>query len=329
MQTVLVFNPVSGKGKAQANVEAVSRALQTAGHTTTLVETQRSDSKSWLLPKLADCDLLIVCGGDGTVLLVLDSVLESGVPIYHMPEGTENLFARGFGMSAQPDKVVAAVNRFRQVKVDVGQANGQRFLLMASLGFDAEVVHDLAVRRAGSISHLSYIRPMLRQLFRWRPPPLRVVIDGRDLLDVHAAPSLSDFEEQVNGQVSMQSSTRRGFVIVANSRCYALGLNPAPQASIQDGQLDVVFVPVRRAWHVLWWLLLLLCGRFQHSRRISVGQGRVIEISAASRQRFQLDGDPAEDVANVDCDGPWQLSVTVKHGQLSVIVPADSDNLPI
>ena len=335
MQIVLTFNPTSGKGHASGNVELIAKALEVTGHTTRVIETEPSDAKTWLLPKLADCDLLLVFGGDGTVLLVLDAVLDAGVPIFHVPEGTENLFARGFGMSADPERVAAAVSRFKLVKMDVGKANGQRFLLMASLGFDAEVVHDLAARRRGAISHLSYVGPMLRQFFKWKPPRLSVFIDGRDLLTEF----ITDGGGQGNGQTNEQGSPhasrvegRRGFVIVANSRCYALGLNPAPSASMIDGQLDVIFVPVKRSWSVLWFFLLGILGRVHRSSRVSVGKGRCIQVRATSSQHVQLDGDPAaesdsgKDLGN---EHAWELNVSVEAGALSVVVPLEADALPI
>ena len=333
MQIVLTFNPTSGKGHARENVKLIAEALEATSHRIRVVETEPSDAKIWLLPKLADCDLLLVFGGDGTVLLVLDAVLDAGVPIFHVPEGTENLFARGFGMSANPERVAAAVSRFKQVKMDVGKANGQRFLLMASLGFDAEVVHDLAARRRGPISHLSYVGPMLRQFFKWKPPRLSVVIDGQDLL----AESIADCGGQENGQTNEQGSPlsvtgRRGFVIVANSRCYALGLNPAPSASMIDGQLDVIFVPVKRSWSVLWFFLLGMLGCLHRSSRVCVGKGRCIQVCATCSQHVQLDGDPATETDSGKNQGnqhAWQLNVSVEAGALSVVVPLEADTLPI
>lgn len=335
MQIVLVFNPTSGKGHALENVQLTAEALKATGHTTSVVETEPSDAKVWLLPKLADCDLVLVFGGDGTVLLVLDAVLDAGVPIFHVPEGTENLFARGFGMSANLERIAAAVSRFRQVKMDVGKANGQRFLLMASLGFDAEVVHDLAARRKGAISHLSYVGPMLRQFFKWKPPLLRVVVDGQDLLTESVAHCGSQENVQTNEQGSPHSPAareRRGFVIVANSRCYALGLNPAPSASVIDGQLDVIFVPVRRSWSVLWFFLLGMLGRLHRSSRVCVGKGCSIQVFAKCPQHVQLDGDPATETDSDKTQGSehaWQLNVSVEAGALSVVVPLEADALPI
>ncbi len=122
--------------------------------------------------------MLVVVGGDGAMRLAAASAVRTGTPVYHYPLGTENLFSREFGMSASPAALLDALRSLRVEHVDVGVANGRTFLLMVSMGYDAEVIHDLSARRGGGISHLSYLGPLVRQLRRWRPPELTVRADG-------------------------------------------------------------------------------------------------------------------------------------------------------
>src|SRR5688572_2084966 len=179
---------------------------------------------------MAQVDLLVVVGGDGAVRLAAASASRAGVPIYHFPSGTENLFAREFGMNQSKKLLISAIEQFEVRSVDVGVANGLLFLSMVSVGYDAEVVHDLAARRGDSISHLSYVIPILTQLKRWQPPHLEVTVDGKPV-----------------------SETCPGFVVVANSKHYGWQLNPAGRASMSDGLLDVAYFPACSRRELIGW----------------------------------------------------------------------------
>ncbi|MHC4811240.1 MAG: diacylglycerol/lipid kinase family protein, partial [Planctomycetota bacterium] len=169
------------------------------------------------------------------------------------------------------EDLIAAVERAEVVRVDAaafegGPLDGRLFLLMASIGFDADVVHDLTARRRGAITHLSYAAPILRRAVAWRGPELEVRVDGRPLV-----------------------SGVRGTLVIANCRQYGGRLDPAPEASMVDGRLDVVFLPARTG--------LGMAGRAVGCRlriaRGPRGRGREVEVRCRPASRVQTDGDPA------------------------------------
>ena len=88
---------------------------------------------------------VVAAGGDGTISLLANQ-LPDNTPLAILPLGTENLLAKYLGVSSDPtvlaDMIVAGNCR----QLDVGRANGKLFLVMASCGFDADVVHRLQSR---------------------------------------------------------------------------------------------------------------------------------------------------------------------------------------
>ena len=300
VNTMVLFNPVSGRGKAAKIARALEAPLRNAGHHPELVETQLDPQKSWLDPQLEEFDLAIVVGGDGAVRLASGAAGRTRTPIYHYPLGTENLFARGFRKKQNPRQLLAAIDRFDVVNLDVGIANGRKFLIMASLGFDAEVVHALAAKRTGSINHLSYTGPIIRTLFSATPPTLTVKVDDQPM---------------VNQQP--------GWLVIANSRHYALGTDPLWDASMTDGLLDVAFHPAsgmpatfcHMARARLRW----------RARSCILNQGKQIEIHAEPSRTYQLDGDPPETHAEDDPTGNgWSaqmLHIHLRPGFLPVLRP--------
>ena len=260
------------------------------------------DPRGWLDPLLEGIGLLVVVGGDGAVRLAAASAIRADVPLYHFPAGTENLFARDHGMRADPAVLLGAIEQGATRRLDVFRVDGELGLLFASVGFDAEVVQDLSARRTGSIRHLSYVPPILRQLLAWRRtrPRIQLEVDGTSL-----------------------GAPRHGLGLVANSPQYALRLNPVPGARPDDGQLDVVLVPARTVLGLLAWAVRCRLGRPGPGGRRSAGRGRRVTLALDRPAHLQIDGDP------VRGDGPRdRYEVLLDPGALSVRSPPSENHPP-
>ncbi len=190
---------------------------------------------------------------------------EAGVPVYHYPLGTENLFAREFGMSRDVERLAAGVAAWKVREVDLPTLRREGheefpFLIMASLGPDAGVVARLTATRRGPISHLSYLGPGLREFFAPMLPDLRVLVDGREVV-----------------------AGGRGMLVVANMRQYGVRLDPAIAAQPDDGQLDVVFFPASGSARLVVWLAASRLRRHTANRRLVYERGGKVEVRAGSR----------------------------------------------
>ena len=103
---------------------------------------------------------------------------EQNIPLAILPMGTENLLAKYLNLNADPDRLLQLLQNGVEKKLDAGRANGKLFLVMASCGFDASVVEKLHSSRKGHISHLSYFRPILSSIRRYRyPAALTITIE--------------------------------------------------------------------------------------------------------------------------------------------------------
>lgn len=261
MRVSLIVNPRAGRGRAERAAGAVEAALRGAGHELTRCSI---DDKI----DLTGAEAAVVVGGDGTLHSQLDRLIGAGVPVYAVPMGTENLFAREFGMSPEPQRVVEAVNGLDIVRLDIGRCNGEAFAIMAGVGFDADVVHRLASVRGATITHRSYIGPIVKQVVGSRAPMLTVEVDG-DLL----------------------VGARRGTLVVANLRQYGMRLDPAPRAVGTDGLLDVVFMPHTRAPLLVWWGLLARVRMLRSCAMIKSMRGKSVVVTSDEPFSVQLDGE--------------------------------------
>ncbi len=267
MDVLLLSNPISGRGGARRRAARVHDALRAAGHHVAQRPTPRTPDDAELEAAISRHDAVVVVGGDGSARAVAPLAAATNVPLYHYAAGTENLFARLLGVRPTPRALIDALARPDIRRLDLGHANGEPFLLMASIGFDAAVVHDLDARRGGSITHLSYLPPIFRQLRRWRPPRFSVTVDGAPLL-----------------------TNVTGGLVVANAPEYGGRLDPLPKACADDGRLDLVHIPVRNAWGMLPWMIRFRLRRTHRS--LTYAQGRTIVVESDTPLVYQLDGDP-------------------------------------
>ena len=179
------MNPRAGRGLAPAYAEAIGAALRERGFEPVVRETEKDAIR---LPE--EIERAIVVGGDGTLRRAAASLGEVGVPFLHALLGTENLFARMLGLPREPEDIAELAVRGGTRKIDAGRTPHGPFTLMVSVGFDAEVIHDLHARRRGPIRHASYIGPIVRTTLKRKWPKVSVEVDGSLwLTNVEAWPS--------------------------------------------------------------------------------------------------------------------------------------------
>ncbi len=273
MKIVVLYNPTSGHGRAQAAVDRLLPHLRERGHeitTLTIADSTRLDEAA------AGAAALVLVGGDGTVAAALAPAERLRVPIYHVPTGNENLFARAFGHTIDPAAVATTIERGTTRAVDLGiaahtadLANPTRFAIMLSLGPDASVIHRLGKVRQSVSGHLAYASPVLKELQSVltgaRLPAVRVWVDGKKVAD------------------------DAGWLVVANMRQFALGVDPGASTGDvdpSDGLLNIAFFPMRSALGLLPW-----AGRC----RLGWAASHPAFIGAIGREIV------------VEGDGPWQF----------------------
>jgi YegS/Rv2252/BmrU family lipid kinase len=163
-------------------------------------------------------ELPVVMSGDGLVGHVGGLLAETETPLGIIPGGRGNDLARVLGIPNDPAGAVSVLAAGNQRQIDVGEANGRRFLCVASFGFDSEC-NRIANETKLIKGNLVYVYSVPRALAAWRPARFDVKIDGREPM-------------VVNGWS----------VAIANSQAFGGGMYVAPHAKLDDGLFDVIAI---------------------------------------------------------------------------------------
>lgn len=229
MRIAILSNHRSGRGRAGRVALRLQLALHDAGHTCWQAETVASESDARLPGVIRDAQLVIVCGGDGSLRTCARAARDAGAMLWHAAAGTENLFARHFGMRGLQG-LMRGIEAGEAAELDVWGADGHAFLVMASVGLDADIVCEVAARRRGPQARRHWVAPIVRGALGWRAPECTVA--------------------SVDGSVV---SRQRGSFIAANLPAYAARMNPVVRAEGSDGALDALTLRCRGALGLVPW----------------------------------------------------------------------------
>jgi len=293
MRIILLHNPVSGRGAGAAAAERLLPALVAAGHTVTCVATQVGDARAWLPDDLHDAEALVVVGGDGTVRSIASAAVAAGVAVLQVPLGTENLLARGLQMRSTSESVIQTLEAGHVIEVDLAQANGSPMLLMASAGLDAEVVEYVTERRRTRVSKWLYVQGLLRCLAKHQPPVCALHVDGECVFE--------------RGQ---------GWIVIANAPDYGGRLDPAPDAVLNDGLLDVVFMPGATSWSMLGWIARTRLNVHRSLSEVVTCRGSHVRVTFEVPASWQMDGETPEGEGRIS-----ELVVELHHAPFMVFRP--------
>ena len=285
----LIVNPSAGGGRAGRVLPAAERALMARGIDYRVQATASLEHAGELAAAAAAAgETAVAVGGDGLIGAIAGALKGTEAVLGVLPGGRGNDFARGLGIPADPEGAVAVLAEGAVRRLDLGEAAGRTFIGIASCGFDSEA-NRIANRTRVVRGNLVYAYGALRALAGWRPATFTLTLEPGG-------------ERVVRGYT----------IAAANSKAYGGGMYLAPDASLEDGLLDVVMVshvPRRRFLR-----LLPTVFRGEHVRQPNVRIERSREVSISADRPFMLyaDGDPVAELP---------VRIRAVPAALNVVVP--------
>lgn len=285
----LLVNPSAGGGRTGKLLDMALAALADGGVEPRPVMTENIEHGRREARDAAERgDRVLVMSGDGLIGQVGGELANTGTIMGIVPGGRGNDLARVLGIPADVEEAAGIIAAGETREIDVGEANGRRFLCIASCGFDSEA------NRIANESRISgplvYAYAALRALAAWKPARFTLSVDGEDV--------------EILGYT----------IAAANSKAYGGGMFIAPDARLDDGLLDVIAIADVSKLKFLRGLPAVFRGEHVGNDEVSVRRCRELEIAADRPFSVYADGDPITELP---------ATIRVLPSALNVIVPPD------
>ncbi len=234
-RAVLIFNPAARRMQAQQGrlLQRVLACLAAEGLNAQVTPTAGPGDATRLAREAvaAQSDLLIACGGDGTVNEVVGGAAGSDVPLLVIPGGTSNVLAREIGVPRDLATAAALSRKGAIRRISLGRAGDRRFVLMAGVGVDAGIVAASNSRLKRYLGEGAFWLAGFQQLARYHFLPFDVVVDGKALSE-HLCPDQQS--QKLRRTVSTNAASQFVFEPVCDlpfPECNALALSLLPEPS--------------------------------------------------------------------------------------------------
>jgi YegS/Rv2252/BmrU family lipid kinase len=292
MPLTLLVNPASAHGRTLKLLPRVEQELD-ALRVPFRVERTRGleDGVARALRAVEADEVPVVISGDGLVGAIGGAMAGTDTPLGIIPGGRGNDLARVLGIPDEPAAAVAVLIEGETRRIDVGEANGKRFLGIVSVGFDSEA-NRLANETSLLRGNLVYAYAALRTLLGWKPGRFTVRVD----------------EERV--RFSGYS------VAVANNRAFGGGMYVAPDAELDDGEFDIVTVGEVGKLRFMGNLPKVFKGTHVDEDEVRVFRAPHLELSASRPFPVYADGEHLTDLP---------VSLRILPRALSILVPPTAE----
>lgn len=299
MKHLFIINPAAGKGKALKLIPEIHRIFSGKEDEYFIEVTARPQHATEIVKQYIKHGQYRVysVGGDGTLNEVINGLVNGGAysgasSLVVVPAGSGNDFIKTICMDASASNILHyAINSPAEL-IDIIKVNGSYFVNISSVGLDAEVAANvIRLKKLPLVSGgLRYWIGIIITIFKYRNHFLTITIDGNEI---------------------RQKSL---LVAVANGKYYGGGFQPAPDASINDGFLDICLIRQKNIFEILWFFPKYFKGEHGKINGVDFFKARKAKISNNRVMAVNIDGEVIR---------AKEVTFEVIHHRISIVMPVN------
>ncbi|TMJ75070.1 MAG: diacylglycerol kinase family lipid kinase [Alphaproteobacteria bacterium] len=265
---LIIVNPAAGRARSsERRLGRFVAALERQGCTVVLRRAGPSPGQVERLAGQAEpgFDAIVAAGGDGTISAVVNGLGGRAVPFGVLPLGSANVLAREIRLPRAPEALASLVVTGPASPIWPGRVGNRAFVMMASAGFDSEIVAALSPELKRRVGRLAFAWGFLVRLWHCPACELTVRADGVEY--------------------------RAAAVVAAKGRHYAGPFVVAPGADLAEPVLELVLLDRRGRWAMLRYATALFLGRVPRLGDIAIVRARQASVAGNRALPVQADGE--------------------------------------
>lgn len=269
----VIYNPSSGRQAVQNKLNQIIIFLLEKGYTVSKFSTQKkNDAKEEAIKSCkGGWDLIIACGGDGTINEVAEGVAisEKKIPIALYAAGTVNDFANYLALPKEPMEFVNMIEEAKLLKIDLGKTNNNYFVNVAAGGLLTNIAHKADYEMKTLFGKLAYYFEGIKEFPKQRNSIMELKITS------------DEFE--YNGKVLL--------FLISNSQSIGGVKKAAPKAEVADGYLDCIIVKNPEIQDVIDILFNIQNGSHINNNQVEYFKTKSIKIESLNENNPEVDLD--------------------------------------
>ncbi|MBB4802569.1 MULTISPECIES: diacylglycerol/lipid kinase family protein [Flavobacterium] len=264
-----IINPVSGGGKHHLSEFFIKQFFEPEKYKIKADYTLNKKHAIELAKKAASKhpDIIVACGGDGTINEVASCLLGTNIKLGIIPVGSGNGLASHLNIPRDLKKSLEIIKNGNKILIDAGKINQNYFFSNTGIGIDAMIIKKY--EHSSGRKLYSYIKAAILSSFEYRTQPAVISFDDKII-------NLKTF-----------------MIFISNSNEMGYGMSLTPNAMLTDGLLDLILIPelsftekIALGFHVLQGTV----GRFAKAQHHQV-QNLRIEMPLKIYTDAQIDGE--------------------------------------
>ncbi|HPF21799.1 MAG TPA: diacylglycerol kinase family lipid kinase [Syntrophomonas sp.] len=284
-KVLFIVNPQSGGGRTSKQWKKVERWLRMKNYSFDVQPTERAMHACEIAGDALrkGYDHIIAVGGDGTINEVVNGFFLNHEDIREraflsvLPMGTGSDFARVLPVSASADYVEKLLTDCQEMACDIikteylgwnGSPQTRYFINVADVGVGCETCIRLNKKSKVMGGFLSFLLTFLGVLFSFKSPEFTVEVDGE-----------------------LFYSGKSSLLAINNGKYFGGGVMIAPQASLDDGLMDIMLLKDANTFDFLTALPSAYKGKHLDHPKIKLTQGRQVKLSSAVHIGLEMDGE--------------------------------------
>ena len=287
-----IVNPIAGSGQNRFSETVFQDYFETDRYIITI---KSSGYKGHAIDLTKEsihqqADIIVACGGDGTINEVASALVGTTIPLGIIPMGSGNGLASNLSIPKNIQKALYIIKNNQHTTIDVGCINQRYFFSNTGFGFTANVIENYEASECRTIR--CYIKASLKS-FRQFSKKEEIVI------------SIDDKIEMVNPFL----------IFISNSNVMGYNMSLTPNASLKDGLLDIVIVPKISKLKILIFGFFMIIKKPEAFREVKYYQSNELKLSLKKGAFFdsQIDGELAQIKET-------ELSISLKKESLNVLI---------